>query len=55
MFLPLLEYPSNSLHVLFACVFDIDEDIIEVYYHNNVDLVCQDLIDITLERGRYIS
>ena len=55
MFLQLLQHLLNGLYVLFAFVFSIDEDIIEVYYHKNVELLCQDLIDIVLKRGRYVD
>ena len=37
--------------MLFTLVFSVDEDIIEVYYHKNVELFCQDLVDIALEGG----
>ena len=35
--------------------FGIDENIIKVYYHENVKLFCQDLIDIALKYGQCIS
>ncbi len=33
----------------------IDEDIIEVYYYKNVELLFQDLIDIALECSRCVN
>ena len=36
-------------------VLGIDEDIIEVYYHKNVELFYQNLVDIALESGRCIG
>ncbi len=41
--------------MLFALVFNIDEDVIKVHYHKNVELLCQNLVDITLKRGRRIG
>ncbi len=55
MFLQLLQYPSNGFHILFAFTFDIDENVIEVHYHENVKLFCQDLIDVILEYGQCID
>ena len=51
----LIQHPLNNLYILFVFTFGIDKNIIEVYYHNKVELLCQDLIDITLKHGRYIS
>ncbi len=55
MFSKLLQHLSNGLHVLLAFAFDVDEDVIEVQYHKNVELLCQDLINVTLKRGRCIG
>ncbi len=41
--------------MLSSFTFGIDEGIIEVHYHKNVELLYQDLIDIALERSRYIG
>ncbi len=41
--------------MFFIFVFGIDEDVIEVYYHKNVKLFYQDLINVALERGRYVG
>ena len=41
--------------MLFAFAFDIDKDVIEVHYHENVRLLCQDLVDIALEYRRCIN
>ncbi len=51
----LLQHPSNGLYVLLAFAFGVDEDVIKVNYHKNVELLYQDLIDIALERGRCIG
>ncbi len=55
MFLKLLQHPSNGFHVLLAFAFGINEDVIEIYYYKNVKLLCQDLIDVILKRGRCIG
>ncbi len=41
--------------MLFAFVFSVDEDVIKVYYHENVELLCQDLVDVTLKCGQCIG
>ncbi len=51
----LVQHPLNGLYVLFAFVLGVDEDIIEVYFDKNVELFCQDLVDITLKRGRRVG
>ena len=55
MLLQLLQHSLNSFYVLFAFAFDIDKDVIKVYYHENVKLFYQNLINVALERGWYIS
>ncbi len=37
--------------MLFAFVLDVDEDIIKIHYNKNVELLCQDLVDVALECG----
>ncbi len=41
--------------MLFSFTFGIDKDVIKVYYHENIELVCQNLIDIALKSGYCIS
>ena len=41
--------------MLFAFTLGINEDIIKVYYYENIKFFYQDLVDIALERGRYIG
>ncbi len=55
MLLQLVQHLSNGLYVLFALVLSVDEDVIKVHYHENIELLCQDLVDITLKRGRSIG
>ncbi len=51
----MVQYPSNSLDVLFAFVLSIDKDVIEVHYDKNIELLYQDLVDVTLECSRCIG
>ena len=37
--------------MFFTLILSIDEDVIKVYYHENVKLLYQDLVDITLKHG----
>ncbi len=47
----LVQHSSNSLDVLFALVLSVDEDVIEIHYHENVELLGQDLVDVSLKRS----
>ncbi len=51
----LVQHPSNGLDVLFALILSVDEDIIKIHYHKNVEFLGQDLIDVTLKCGRYVG
>ncbi len=51
----LVQHLLNSLYVLFAFILGIDKDVIEVHYNKNVELLCQDLVDIALIYGRCVS
>ena len=51
----LIQHPSNGFYMFFTLAFSINENIIKVHYHKNVELLCQDLADIILERGRYVG
>ncbi len=37
--------------MLFSLTLSLDENVIEVYNNKNIELLCQDLIDIALKRG----
>ncbi len=41
--------------MLFTLVVGVDEDVIEVYYLKNVELLCQDLVNVILKRGQCIG
>ncbi len=45
----------NGLYILFAFAFNIDKNVIEIHYHKNVELLYQNLVDIALEHGWYVS
>ncbi len=51
MLLQLFQHSLNGFHVLFSFTFGIDENVIEVFYHKNIKLLYQDLIDVVLEIG----
>ena len=55
MFSQLLQHSLNGLHVVLTFAFGVDEDVIEIHYHENVKLLCQDLVDIALKCGRCIG
>ncbi len=41
--------------MLFALALSVDEDVIKIYYYKDVELFGQDLVDITLKRGRCVG
>ncbi len=41
--------------MLFALVLSVDEDVIKIYYHRNVEVLYQDLVDVTLKYGRRVG
>ncbi len=41
--------------MLFALALSVDENIIEIYYYEDVELLGKDLVDVTLKRGRCIG
>ncbi len=41
--------------MLLVFVFCIDEDVIKIHYHKNVELLCYDHVDIVLKRGRRVG
>ncbi len=51
----LVQHLLNGLYVLFSSALGVDENVIEVYYHENIELLCQDLVDVTLKRDRHIG
>ncbi len=41
--------------MLFSFAFGINEDVIKIHYHKDIELLCQGLVDIALESGRYFG
>ena len=41
--------------MIFSLIFDIDKDIIKIYYYKNIELFYQNLIDIALEYSRCVG
>ncbi len=41
--------------MLFAFSLDLDEDVIKVHYHKHVELLCHNLVNVTLEHNRCIG
>ena len=54
VFLQKVQYPLHDFHVTLILILNVDEDVIQVYDDKDIELFCQDLIDITLEAGRSI-
>ena len=44
-----VQHPSDSIDVSLACILGLDQDVIQVNDHENVEFFGQDFIDITLE------
>ena len=44
-----VQHPADSIDVSLACIFGVDQDVIQVNNHENVEFFGQDLIDVTLE------
>ena len=51
----LVQHLPNGLDMLFALTLNVDENVIEIHYHNNVKLFDQDLVNIALKHGRYVG
>ncbi len=51
----LIQHLSNDLYMLFVLALSVDKDVIEIHYHENVELHGQDLVNITQKRGRYVG
>ena len=49
-----IQHPSDSIDVSLACILSIDQDVIQVDDHENVEFFGQDLIDVTREAGWYV-
>ena len=52
---PNIQHPPHSLYVTLARILGIDKDVIQINDDENVKLLGQDLIDITLEARQSIG
>ena len=50
-----VQHPLNAFYMFFSLAFSIDENVIKVYNNKDVKLFCQNLVNIILESGWYIS
>ncbi len=41
--------------MFFSLIFSVDENVIKVHNNKDVELLCQDLIDATLESDQYVG
>ena len=41
----------HGFHVTLTLILSVDEDIIQIHNDKNIELLCQDLVDIALEAG----
>ncbi len=45
----------NGFYIFFSLVLSINENVIKVYNNKDVELLCQDLVDVAPESGWYIG
>ena len=50
-----IQYPPHGFHVTLTLILSVDEDIIQIHNDEDIELFCQDLVDIALEAGRSIG
>ncbi len=41
--------------MLFTLALSLDEDVIEIHYYKDVELLGQDFVDVALKRGRCVG
>ena len=46
-----VQHLLDSINVSLACILGVDQDIIQVNNHKNVEFFARDLIDVILEAG----
>ena len=51
MFPQFVQRLADNINVSLACIFGVDQNVIQVNDHKNVKFFGQDLIDIILEAG----
>ena len=50
-----LQNPSYFFHVTLTLILSVDEDVIQIHDDKDIELFCQDLVDIALEAGRSVG
>ena len=54
VFPKVFEYLLNGFDVSLAGIFSIDQDVVQVYNDKDIELLGQDLIDVTLKDSRSV-
>ena len=49
-----VQHPADSIDVSLARIFGVNQDIIQINNHKNVEFFGEDLIDVTLKAGWYV-
>ena len=49
VFSQFVQHLADSIDVSLTCILGVDQDVIQVNNHENVEFFGQDLIDVTLE------
>ena len=50
-----LQDPPYYFHVTLTLILSVDEDVIQIHDDEDIELFCQDLVDIALEAGRSVG
>ena len=48
-------YLLHGFHVTLTLILSVDEDVIQIHDDEDIELFCQDLVDIALETGRSVG
>ncbi len=51
----MIHHPSNGFNMFFFLALNIDENVVKVHNNEDIELFCQDLINIALKHGWYIG
>ena len=50
-----IQYLPHGFHVTLTLILSVDEDVIQIHDNEDIELLCQDLVDIALEAGRSVG
>ena len=50
-----LQEPLYYFYMTLTLILSVDEDVIQIHNDEDIELFCQDLVDIALEAGRSIG